>query len=147
MRRRTRRTGRTERGASAVEFALVVPFLILLIIGMVNFGVVLTQQLSLGNAARQAARYAVVSGPTCTDVESQARGALGAPGMTSSGPTFLLTSSGSCPTPCTGSAGRTDQNVTVTLTYRSNWVVPFPVPGLGTGMTLTGRGKFRCEFS
>lgn len=141
-----KRRARDDRGASAVEFALVVPFLILLIIGMVNFGAVLSQQLSLGNAARQAARYAVVDGPTCTDVESQARGALGAPGMTSSAPTYAL-SGGSCPKPCTGSATRTDQNVTVTLSYNSQWIVPFPIPGLGTGINLQAKGKFRCEFS
>jgi Flp pilus assembly protein TadG len=146
MRKRSHTHGRTERGASAVEFALVVPFLILLIIGMVNFGVVLSQQLSLSNAARQAARYAVVDGPTCADVETQARDALGAPGLTRTGPAFVLTGGG-CPKPCAGSATRADQNVTVTLRYASTWVVPFPVPGFGSGMNLEGKGKFRCEFS
>ena len=145
---RSRRLARTkgERGASAVEFALVVPLFLLILIGIVNIGVVVAQQISLGNAARQAARYAVVDGPTCTDVEAQARGALNAPNMDSTGPTFTLTG-GSCPKPCEGSANRTDPNITVTLSYTSPWVVPFPVPGLGTGLTLEGKGKFRCEFS
>ena len=146
MRLRTHRNGRTERGAAAVEFALVVPFLILLIIGMVNFGVVLSQQLSLSNAARQAARYAVVDGPTCSDVENEARNALGAPGMDSSAPTVGIVG-GSCPKPCAGSASRADKNVTVTLNYASTWVVPFPIPGLGSSIALEGKGKFRCEFS
>jgi len=144
MRCRTR--DRSERGASAVEFALVVPFLILLIIGMVNFGVVLSQQLSLSNAARQAARFAVVAGPTCTDVETQARNALGAPGMPASGPAIVI-NGGGCPTPCAGSAARVDQNVAVELNYTSTWVVPFPIPGFGSGINLQGRGTFRCEFS
>ncbi|CAM3828703.1 TadE/TadG family type IV pilus assembly protein [Nocardioides zeicaulis] len=135
-----------ERGAAAVELALVVPLFLLILIGIINVGVMVAQQIALGNAARQAARYAVVDGPTCTDVEAQARDALSAPNMDSSAPTFSL-SGGPCPKPCQGSAGRTDPNVTVTLRYTSTWVVPFPVPGLGTGRTLEGKGRFRCEFS
>lgn len=146
MRRRRHHNRHTDRGASAVEFALVVPFLILLIIGMVNFGAVLSQQLSLSNAARQAARFAVVDGPTCTDVETQARDALGAPGMEPSAPAIVITGGG-CPKPCAGSAARADKNVTVELNYTSPWVVPFPIPGFGSGINLQGKGKFRCEFS
>ncbi len=60
MRRRISRNTRGERGASAVEFALVVIPLLMVIAGIVNFGVVFAQQLSLDNAVRAGARAGVV---------------------------------------------------------------------------------------
>ena len=57
MRWRITTNGRTERGAAAVEFALVVIPLLMVIAGIVNFGFVFAQQLALDNAvARRAAR-------------------------------------------------------------------------------------------
>ena len=58
MRLRTRTNGRTERGAAAVEFALVVLPLLMIVAGIINFGFIFAQQLSLSNGARQAARFA-----------------------------------------------------------------------------------------
>jgi len=48
-----------ERGAAAVEFALVVPLLLTLVLGVTNFGRFFNLQLDLSNAAQEAARYAV----------------------------------------------------------------------------------------
>lgn len=129
-----------------MEFALVVPFLILIMLGIVNFGAVIAQQLSLSNAARQAARYAVTDGPTCTTVETEARDAVATVGMPRTAPTFAMTGGG-CPKPCTGSAARADKNVTVTLAYNSTFIVPFPIPGFPSSVNLEGKGVFRCEFS
>ena len=56
--RRRARHGASEHGAAAVEFALVVPILLLLVVG--NYSFVFAQQISLNNGARQAARHAVV---------------------------------------------------------------------------------------
>ncbi len=53
--------GRQERGAVAVEFALIVPLLLILVFGIVNFAVVLSQQLALNNGVRQGTRLAVVA--------------------------------------------------------------------------------------
>lgn len=51
------RTRRDEAGASAVEFALVVPFLILLLFGMITTGFAYNDHLSVTNAAREGSRY------------------------------------------------------------------------------------------
>ena len=51
---------RGEKGQSLVEFALVLPVLVLLVIGMIEFGRVLNVWLIVGNGAREGARYAAV---------------------------------------------------------------------------------------
>ena len=48
---------RTEDGAAALEFALVVPFLILLLVGMISTGQVYSDYLGAQNAVREGARY------------------------------------------------------------------------------------------
>lgn len=56
------RTGaeRDDRGAVAVEFALVLPVLMTIVLGVVTGGMVLNRQLSVSHAAREAARYGAV---------------------------------------------------------------------------------------
>src|SRR4051794_19598668 len=49
-----------ERGSAAVEFALVVPFLLLILLGIVEYGRVYFMQNSITNAARVGARAMVV---------------------------------------------------------------------------------------
>jgi len=143
-----RRRRREERGAAAVEFALVVPILLLLFFGIVNIGIVLAQQLSLSNSARQAARFAVVDveGRTCDQIQQEARNAAETIGLHPDDPTYALTgATGTCERPCADSTGTTD--LTVTLTYHSEFVVPMPIPGFPSGVDIDGEGVFRCEYS
>lgn len=48
---------RDDRGAVAVEFALVVPFLLLLLFGMIYTGLTYTDHLSVTNAVREGSRF------------------------------------------------------------------------------------------
>jgi len=48
------------KGQSLVEFALILPVLMLIILGIVEFGWLLNGQITLTNAAREGARTAVV---------------------------------------------------------------------------------------
>src|SRR4051812_12811121 len=78
---RLRQAARKDDGASAVEFALVLPILVLLVFGIISFGVIFAQQLALNNGVRQGARLAVVkgssSGKTCSGVVTAVRDATG----------------------------------------------------------------------
>jgi Flp pilus assembly protein TadG len=150
MRVRWNRKERTERGASALEFALVAPILILLLFGIVTFGLLFAQDLALSNAARQAARFAAVAGHTCDQVKLEAQDA--APlidDLALDDITVAIdpaTSPGCASTttePCRESG--VGDNVTVEITYVAD--VLLPVPGLGSTRTLTSKGVFRCEFS
>jgi hypothetical protein len=48
---------RTDRGAVAVEFALVLPVLVMLLLGTVTTGLVYSDHLSIANAAREGGRF------------------------------------------------------------------------------------------
>lgn len=61
MRMRPGRGGR-DGGAAAVEFALVLPVLMLLIMGIINYGLWFNDSLQLRQGIREAARQAVVLG-------------------------------------------------------------------------------------
>jgi Flp pilus assembly protein TadG len=56
---RSKRTGRRSRGQSLAEFALVFPILMLLVGGIIQFGVIFWGQNSLNQVIRDAGRYAV----------------------------------------------------------------------------------------
>lgn len=52
------RNGGREHGASAVEFALVLPILVLLVFGIITFGIVFARSQGMEAAAREGARTA-----------------------------------------------------------------------------------------
>lgn len=60
---RLRRRWERQDGAAAVEMALVLPVLILLAYGVIEFGIIFAQDLGMGNGAREGARFAA-STPT-----------------------------------------------------------------------------------
>jgi Flp pilus assembly protein TadG len=67
----TGRTGRSERGQSLVEFALVAPVFILVLVGIFDVGRAVFAFNTLSNASREAARVAIVN-QTEADIEAEA---------------------------------------------------------------------------
>lgn len=53
---KARGTRKRERGAAAVEFALLLPILLLIVFGIIDFGRMLNAQITLTEAAREGAR-------------------------------------------------------------------------------------------
>ncbi len=56
-----RKKHENEDGQSMVEFALILPVFLLILCGIIDFGWLFYNQLSLNNACREGARYAVVN--------------------------------------------------------------------------------------
>jgi len=56
-----------ESGQSLVEFALVLPVLLLILCAIIDFGWLYYNQITLNNAAREGARYAVIHYDPTTD--------------------------------------------------------------------------------
>lgn len=110
--RRRRNNLRSEHGQAAVEFALVVPVLLLLLLGIVQGGIVFHDYLAVTDAARAAERQAIearVSGVTQSDVQQAAWNA--APDLNHSKMPVTLTDSAD---PSLNTSG---SQLTVTVTY------------------------------
>ena len=82
---------RDERGAAAVEFALVLPILILLVFGIIEFGFVFNRWLTVTHAAREGVRVYSLTGDV---VQAQTAGQDAAPDLAGS-----VTCTGTMPTP------------------------------------------------
>ncbi|MBQ3602383.1 MAG: pilus assembly protein [Clostridia bacterium] len=59
-----------EDGQAMVEFALILPIFLLILCGIIDFGWLFYNQLSLNNACREGARYAVVHTDENADTQS-----------------------------------------------------------------------------
>ena len=68
---------RDERGAAAVEFALIIGLLLTILFAIVGFGRAYSERVALTGAAREGARCAAVRAETC-DVEEVIADAAGA---------------------------------------------------------------------
>jgi Flp pilus assembly protein TadG len=135
---RSPRDGRNrDRGAAAVEFALLLPLLLLLVFGIIDFGRAINAQITLTQAAREGARLAALGQP---NVVSRTQAA--ATGL--SPVTVTVTS---CPA---GATQTTD--AVVQTSYSFNFVTPvgaiaglFGGGGFGSPITLTATGEMPCE--
>ena len=66
--------GRKRRGSTLVEFALIVPILLSMLLGIIEFGWLAKNHLTLANAAREGARAAGL-GKTTTEINTRVRSA------------------------------------------------------------------------
>lgn len=62
---------RSERGAELIEFALIFPLLLLVLLGMIDFGFLFQRYEVLTNATREGARMAVLPGYDDADVQAR----------------------------------------------------------------------------
>jgi Flp pilus assembly protein TadG len=79
-----RRRIRCERGAELVEFALTLPLLLLLVLGIIEFGFVFQEFEVVTNAAREGARIGALmpsAGYKTTDVQARVKDYLEAGGL------------------------------------------------------------------
>ncbi|SEE65738.1 TadE-like protein [Arthrobacter alpinus] len=70
-----RNPSKKQRGAAAVEFALILPLLLAMLFGVIDYGILFGQNMSLQNAAREGARQGILQGEVLTST-TQARGLL-----------------------------------------------------------------------
>ncbi|WP_306231500.1 TadE family protein [Agrococcus beijingensis] len=131
---------RSDRGAAAVEFALVLPLLVILTFGIIFFGYAFHLQTILDNAARDAVRYYTLSEPAQASVAAQdAAAAALAPAFGSD----ALSSGNVTFSPALASLGCTDEEI-VTVRLRYNGELPL-ADLFGWGTQLEGSGSMRCN--
>lgn len=73
--RRTRDDAADDRGQAAFEFVLVLPFFILFVVLVIDFGILMYEYVSVSSAAREGARYGSVNcgDGSCTAAEVKTR--------------------------------------------------------------------------
>lgn len=115
------RCRRGERGAAAVEMALILPVLLLLVGGIIDMGRAFMTQILLTNAAREGTRAAVVMTTGTPGPAIRARAVAAATGTAS--PTATVV-------PANGCVGATSTTqVTVTVTANFDWTFLDALPG------------------
>jgi Flp pilus assembly protein TadG len=67
------RVARRQGGQELVEYALVFPLLLLLILGIIEFGIIIFSYNTISNAAREGARYGVVNRKDMAGVSARVR--------------------------------------------------------------------------
>lgn len=127
-----RRFSRDQRGQSLVEFALVVPILLLLVLGIMEFGRAYSTSLALQNAAREGARLAV-TGSTDAQVVQRVRDAA---------PTLDPARLSVSVSPATRRQG---DNVTVIARYDFQYIVPMISQLTGSLRTFQQKVTMRME--
>lgn len=114
-----------QKGVAVVEFAIVLPLLLLIVFGIVELGIALYDKAVITNASREGARAGIVlksPKPTATDIQTV---------VTNYTSTYLLTF-GSQNTPVvttTGAGGTFGQPLSVSVSYK--------YAGLGFGKMLS----------
>jgi Flp pilus assembly protein TadG len=127
-----------DRGATAVEFALLLPLLLLILLGIVDFGRMLNAQVTLTQAAREGARLVALGQP---NVQSRTQAAA----------TGLSPVGVSIQSACPAGAGPVSNGVvqtshTFTFTPGLGYVVSlFGGSGLSGQITLSAEGVMPCE--
>ncbi|GAA0558360.1 hypothetical protein GCM10010172_46760 [Paractinoplanes ferrugineus] len=138
---RLRRPGaqrpRGDDGAAAVELALVLPILLLLVFGLIDFGRVMQQQIQLTEAVREGARVGALNG-TASDMQAQVVSTVGG----STGITYTTT------TACTSAATATS-TATMTVTRTFDPVTPLYLvlklfQSNPSAITLSATGVMAC---
>lgn len=133
---------RGERGASAVEFALVVPLLLAILFAMIDFGFAINRYTMLNNATREGVRAASLSA-SGSEVDQVVNDAL-------SDLKGKVTVDVTCQTPLGGTCGSWDANHTtggvavVTTTYQHAWLTPVG-KAISSTLTLTKTSQMRIE--
>lgn len=121
-----RSTHTSDDGAAAVEFALVVPLLIAIIVGTVEFGYRYQQKIEYTNAAMQAARsMSIKNDQTAATAEVRS--------FTGNTTDVVTFSSGGCTSPNT-SVQVSVEGKPASLTHM-----------FGGTFTVRAKGKVRCE--
>jgi hypothetical protein len=138
-----RRAGRRGRGQSLVEFAVVLPVFLLILAGLLDFGLGLYSQMTIINAAREGARLGVVEPGNVSGIHDRVLGM--AAGLDASRLTISITClepSGSTFVACSGTPWQSGESVKVKVDYDYRMIWPL---AFGTQLDLSSTVQMRIE--
>ncbi|VXB11812.1 TadE/TadG family type IV pilus assembly protein [Arthrobacter sp. 8AJ] len=118
----------SERGAAAVEFAILLPLLLMLVLGTIEFGRAYNAQITLTNAARDGVRVMAI-GKDPVDAKRKAQTAASSL-STAIATTDITLSTDTCPV---------GTQVTLTIKYTLSTIT-----GIAGPFPMTGKGVMLC---
>jgi Flp pilus assembly protein TadG len=128
-----------EEGAAAVEFAILLPLLMLILFGIIEFGLVLFNQEVITNASREGARYGIVIGsprPSTGQIQGVVNTYLTNAGL----------NSGNASISVAGAQGTSGSDLTVGVVYPYNFLVlPNFAAGLSDILNLSATTVMKLE--
>lgn len=126
----------SERGAVAVEFAILAPVLIMLLLGIIEYGRAYNAQISLSNAAREGVRVMAISNNQATARTAAKNVAVSlSPALVDTN--FIFSATGGT-TNGTGNCS-TGAQMTVTINYSLS-----PLAGITGPLPMKGKGVMLC---
>lgn len=142
---------KSERGAELVEFALVFPLLLLVVLGIVDFGFLFQRMEVVTNAAREGARMAVLPGYATSDVQARVQNYVtsgGLPTTASPANPLIQVTSVSIPT-APGAPAMSGKRVEVTYTHQYLFIGPIAgwFGGSFTSVPVRGVAVMRDEVN
>ena len=140
----TRARWTNERGAELIEMAIALPLLLLVVLGIVDFGFLFQRYLVLTNAAMEGARVAVLPGYSIADAQSRATTYATTGGVPT--PVNAVATAVSLP----GAGGGTWPGMQITVTHEYQYQYIGPIAGLFGGsfrsVTLTAQSTVRRQL-
>ena len=131
---------RGREGAAAVEFALVLNILLLLLMGMIDFGHAWFLRQVITNASREGARTGVVYPHPVNEIQPKVISGVKShmPGSMATDPNLTVN--------VDVGTGLTADPLTVTVTYTKNWwIINYFVPGMGDSTQVWAQTVMRYE--
>jgi hypothetical protein len=137
---------RGESGQAAVEFALVVPILCVIVLAMVDFGKAMNYWLDLNHVASETARKAAVNTyPTAGEYQTHARDRLETTELRMGGTKDIPTAA--TVSICLPEGGDVGDSVTVQLAVSYHWIPFVGVADWGIKGTATMRIEQKASYS
>ena len=121
-----------EHGSVLVESAICIPVLLVILFGIIQYGLILSAVLTLRNAAAVGAREAALSASTCAEIDAAVNEAVATmlPGTTT----------------ITKTAAAVPNAYKVSLAYSLPLMIPYVVPGSSGGtMTLNASAVMKTQ--
>jgi len=129
-----------EHGAAAVEFALLLPVLLMILFGIIEFGMIMYGREVVTNATREGTRAGIVQGPpkrTEGEIIAIATTYLAGTGVNTADVTFTVAGEGLA----------NPNTLIVTATYLYRFLIPYipTVVGIPDPLTITTQTVMRHE--
>ncbi|MCE9508434.1 MAG: pilus assembly protein [Alphaproteobacteria bacterium] len=140
-----------ERGIAAIEFAMIVPLLTLILIGVVDYGMFINQKMKLQDLARTATQYVVQGGSDANVMADVIQTSDFYNAATAQGQVITVTTAAqcecangasvSCTGTCTGIGNyvRHFYSATLSSTYRPIFIYP----GISSSLNITGYSRMQ----